>query len=272
MKMDKTVARAPILTSIVVCVAVTTLVLVGTSQAQTNSYDSKGPLVSRGYSAGACTIFRPVELKPGTPVILWGNGTGVQPASYLALLQHLASYGFVIGAANALNAGSGAEMLGCLDYLSAENAREGRSYRGKLDLTKVGATGHSQGARGTLMAGRDPRVRVTAPIMPGSRNDGTGAAAQQHGPMLLLSAALDDRSPPETGQRPMFEIAKSPVTWMTERYSGHMTAMRDGGPYRAALTAWFLYTLQDDAKAGAMFTGAACGYCVASNWTILRKP
>ena len=266
------VARAPIRTAIVACVAVSTLVLFGAAQAQSNSYDVKGPLVSRGYSAGPCTIFRPVELKPGAPVILWGNGTGAQPASYLGLLQHLASYGFVIGAANAANAGSGAEMLGCLDYLSAENAREGSPYRGKLDLTKVGAAGHSQGARGAMMAGRDPRVKVTAPIMPGSRNDGAGAAAQQHGPMLLLSAALDDRAPPETGQRPMFEIAKTPVTWMTEGASGHMTAMRDGGPYRAALTAWFLYTLQDDAKAGAMFTGSACGYCAAPNWTIQRKP
>ena len=272
MEKDKSLARPLIRICIVACVAVTPLVIVGASHAQTNPYDVKGPLVSRGYSAGACTIFRPLELKPGAPVILWGNGTVVQPASYLALLQHLASYGFVIGAANAPNAGSGAEMLGCLDYLTAENAREGSPYKGKLDLAKVGATGHSQGARGALMAGRDPRVVVTAPIMPSSRNDGAAAAARQNGRMLLLSAALDDRSPPETGQRPIFEMAKTPVTWMTERSSGHMTAMRDGGPYRAVLTAWFLYTLQDDAKAGAMFNGAACGYCVAPNWTIERKP
>jgi pimeloyl-ACP methyl ester carboxylesterase len=282
MDMEKTVALdpnrlAPIRSVLVAALAAANLGLAGGSLAQTaaavaNPYDAKGPLVTRGYSAGACTIFRPVELKPGSRVILWGNGTGTQPVNYQALLHQLASYGFVVGAANAPNAGTGAEMLGCLDYLTAENAREGSPYKDKLDLSKVGATGHSQGGGGALMTGRDPRIQVTAPIMPGGRSDGAGAAAQQHGPMLLLSAGLDNMAPPETSQKPVFDAATTPVTWLLERGSGHLTAMGDGGPYRAALTAWFLYTLQGDAKAGAMFTGDACGYCKGGNWAIQRKP
>ncbi|OYX29461.1 MAG: hypothetical protein B7Y99_13160 [Caulobacterales bacterium 32-69-10] len=271
--MEKSVARAPIRTAALAALAVTAVGFAAASRAQgANPYDAKGPLVTRGYSAGACTIFRPVELKPGSRVILWGNGTGTQPVNYQALLHQLASYGFVVGAANAPNAGTGAEMLGCLDYLTAENARDGSPYKDKLDLTKVGSTGHSQGGGGALMTGRDPRVTVTAPIMPGGRSDGASAAAKQHGPMLLLSAGLDNMAPPETSQKPVFEAAKTPVIWLTERGSGHLTAMRDGGPYRAALTAWFLYTLNGDAKAGAMFTGGACGYCANPNWTIQRKP
>ncbi len=276
MDMEKSLARSPLRTALLAALAVTALGLAGAGspvRAQgANAYDVKGPLVTRGYSAGACTIFRPVELRPGSRVILWGNGTGTQPVNYQALLHHLASYGFVIGAANAPNAGTGAEMLNCLDYLTAENARDGSPYKGKLDLSMVGATGHSQGGGGALMTGRDPRVTVTAPLMPGGRSDGAGAAAQQHGPMLLLSAGRDNMAPPETSQKPVFEAAKTPVTWLTERGSGHLTAMGDAGPYRAALTAWFLYTLAGDTKAGAMFTGAACGYCASPNWTIQRKP
>jgi hypothetical protein len=160
MNMDKSVARAPIRMAFVATLVVTTLGLAAASWAQgASSYDVKGPLLTRGFSAGACTIFRPVELKPGSRVILWGNGTGTQPVSYQALLHQLASYGFVVGAANSPNARTGAEMLGCLDYLTAENAREGSPYMGKLDLTKVGATGHSQGGGGALMAGRDPGLQ-----------------------------------------------------------------------------------------------------------------
>ncbi len=162
-------------------------------------------------------------------------------------------------------------MLHCLYWLTTENARPGSAYQGKLDLTKVGATGHSQGGGGTLMAGRDPRVTTTAPLMPAGRGDVSAAVSQQHGPMLLLSGGLDTTAPPERSQKPVFEAAKTPVTWLTYKTAGHLAAMRDAGPYRAALTAWFLYQLDGDAKAGAMFTGEACGYCTDQDWTIQHK-
>jgi hypothetical protein len=262
--------------AVLLALAVTALGLGGmgaTARAQPASpYDKPGPFVTRGSSGPVCTIFRPVELKPGTPVILWGNGTGTQPLDYQAVLHHLASYGFVVGAANTPNAGSGSEMLACLDWLTAENAREGSIYKGKLDLGKVGATGHSQGGGGAIMTGRDPRVTVTAPLMPAARvGDLVAAAGQQHGPMLLLSGGTDTLAPPETSQKPLFDAAKTPVLWLTEHDAGHMAAMRDAGPYSAALTAWFLYRLDGDQKAAAMFKGDRCGYCTAADWTVQRK-
>jgi pimeloyl-ACP methyl ester carboxylesterase len=252
-----------------------TVVIGGPAAAQqpaSKPYDTVGPAAVHGYTGERCTVFRPIELKPGAKVILWGNGTGTQPVDYSVLLQQLASYGFVVAAANTPNAGSGVDMLGCLDWLTAENARDGSPYKGKLDLTKVGATGHSQGGGGTIMTGRDPRVTVTAPLMPGGRGgDIAAAVGQQHGPMLLLSGGLDTTAPPERSQKPVFEAAKTPMIWLTYKTAGHLAAMRDAGPYRAALTAWFLYQLDGDPKAAAMFTGEACGYCTDQDWTIQRK-
>jgi pimeloyl-ACP methyl ester carboxylesterase len=250
------------------------LVISGAAQAAPPSlktYDAPTPVTVHGYTGDTCTVFRPVDLKPGARVILWGNGTGTQPVDYAPLLQQLASYGFVVAAANTPNAGSGLEMLKCLDWLTTENGRDGSAYKGKLDLTKVGATGHSQGGGGTLMAGRDPRITVTAPLMPAGRGDPSATAGQQHGPMLLLSGGLDTITPPERAQKPLFEATKTPVIWLTYKSAGHLAAMRDAGPYRAALTAWFLYQLDGDAKAGAMFTGEACGYCTDQDWIIQRK-
>jgi pimeloyl-ACP methyl ester carboxylesterase len=252
--------------------AVTALAGAAWAQPDANPYAKPGPFVSRGYSGPVCMVFRPVELKPGAPIILWGNGTGTQPVDYQALLNHLASYGFVVGAANTPNAGSGAEMLACLDWLAKENAREGSVYKDKLDLSKVGATGHSQGGRGALMAGHDPRVSTIAPLMPAARNaDPAAVVGPLHGPMLLLSGGADVMAPPETSQKPLFEAAKVPVVWLTERDAGHLAAMRDGGPYSAAVTAWFLYRLDGDQKAAAMFQGERCGYCGAPDWTVQRK-
>jgi len=242
------------------------------AQSGASPYEAKGPAATRGYTGPVCTVFRPVELKPGSPVILWGNGTGTQPLSYQALLHHLASHGFVVAAANTPNAGSGAEMLSCLDWLTAENARAGSAYKDKLDLTKVAAAGHSQGGRGALMAGRDPRIVTTAPLMPAAQGaDLAAPAGQQHGPMLLLSGGADTLAPPDSSQRPVFEAANTPVVWLTERNAGHLAPMRDGGPYRAVLTAWFLYQLTGDQAAGAMFEGDRCGYCAAADWTMQRK-
>jgi hypothetical protein len=234
-----------------------------------SAYDGDGPLPTRAQEGGlTCTIFHPREIKPGAHVILWGNGTGTRPVDYADLLHQLASYGFVVAAAHTPTAGSGADMLQCLDWLTAENAREGGPYFGKLDLSKVGATGHSQGGGGAVMAGRDPRITVTAPIMPAVRD--AAAPTQQHGPMLLLSAGIDTFVSPER-QQAVFAASTVPTTWLTRKEAGHLTAMGDAGPYRAAVTAWFLYQLENDAKAGALFKGEACAYCTDPAWTVQKK-
>jgi len=232
-------------------------------------YGAPGPAVTRSQAGGqTCTIFRPAELKPGAHVILWGNGTGVPPVGYAPLLHHLASHGFVVAAANTPMAGSGADMLKCLDWLTAENGREGGPYFGKLDLTKVGATGHSQGGGGAIMAGRDPRIVTTAPLMGAVRDN--AAPAQQHGPMLLLSAA-NDAVVTQERQKAVFDSASVPVLWMSREGAGHLTAMRNAGPYRGVLTAWFLYRLEGDEDAASMFTGARCGYCTNPSWAVQRR-
>lgn len=252
-----------------IAVVAAVLALAAPGLAQT-AYDGDGPDgPTKAYDGGdRCTIFRPQTL-PATPspVILWGNGTGTRPVDYAALLHHLASWGFVVAAANTPNAGSGADMLACLDWLTAENGRPGSPYQGRLDLAEVGATGHSQGGSGALMAGRDPRVKTVAPLNPGGR----GAPAQAHGPMLLFSGGADVTAPPQRAQEPIYQAATVPVVWLTLHGASHFVAMRDAGPYRGALTAWFLDQLKGDAKARAMFDGEACGYCQDDNWTLLRR-
>ena len=105
------------------------------------AFDALGPLKTLREAGGpACTIFRPAEIPAKAPIVLWGNGTGQMPGIYQPILKTLASNGFVVAAANTPNAGNGRDMLGCLDWLTAENGREGSPYAGRLDLTKVVVT------------------------------------------------------------------------------------------------------------------------------------
>jgi hypothetical protein len=241
------------------------------------AYDALGPEKFVSDPGGnTCTIFRPETLGAGGrkhAIVLWGNGTGMQPVNYKEILQNLASWGFVVAAANTPNAGAGIEMLACLDWLTAENAREDSVFRGKLDLTKVGASGHSQGGGGALMAGRDPRIRTTAPVQPytvGLRYE-AGAQGRQHGPILLLSGGADTVARPTPNQQPVFQAANTPVVWATLAGSSHMVPLRGGGVYPGIITAWFRYRLMDDAKAAALFEGPACGYCNSPDWALQRK-
>ena len=239
------------------------------------AFEKDGPLTTMGHTEGPdCTIFRPRALTGKSPIVLWGNGTGETPARYARMLNQLATNGFVVAAANSTNPGDGPRMLACLDYLTAQNGTAGSLYEEKLDLTRVGASGHSQGGGGAIMAGRDPRVKTTAPIMPytiGLRY-ADGAQAQQHGPMFLLSGGADTLAPPARNQQPVFDSANVPVVWATLAGASHLVPLQpDSGPYRPVIVAWFRYQLMDDASAGRLFTGPMCGLCNVADWTVQRR-
>ncbi len=238
-------------------------------------YDHDGPLKTMGHLEGPnCTIFRPDSLTGKSPIVLWGNGTGQTPVRYAAMLNQMATYGFVVAAANTTNPGNATEMLACLDYLTAENGRAGSPYEGKLDLTRVGASGHSQGGGGAIMAGRDPRVKTTAPIMPYTLRLGyiAGAQTQQHGPMFMTSGGNDTIARPSENQQPVFEQVNTPIVWATLANASHLVPMQpDSGPYRPAVIAWFRYQLMGDKVAGALFTSNICGLCTAPDWTIQKR-
>lgn len=89
-------------------------------------------------------------------MILWGNGTITAPSWYDGLLRHLASHGFIVAAANTSNAGSGQEMLQGLATLTTWNGQSANRFYQKVDLERVGTTGHSQGGAGAIRAGADP--------------------------------------------------------------------------------------------------------------------
>ena len=111
--------------------------------------DSKG---------NACDIFYPANLGANGfhhPIIVWANGSGTTPAlatTYAYLLRHLASWGFVVIATRDGTTGTGQTIIDSANYIKARNTDTGSIFYGKLDTTKIGAMGHSQGASGAINA------------------------------------------------------------------------------------------------------------------------
>jgi hypothetical protein len=86
------------------------------------------------------------------PIITFGNGTNAVPSNYAYLLSHLASWGFVVIATENKNTGTGSDILVAANYLVREESTASSIFFHKLDTSKIGAVGHSQGASGSLNA------------------------------------------------------------------------------------------------------------------------
>lgn len=226
-------------------------------------YASSGSYATTSGTEGQCTVFRPRDVPENAPLILWGNGTGAPTMSYSQGLRHWASWGFVVAAANTTMAGSGEEMLDCIDAVRSA------SYADNVDFSKVGTSGHSQGGGGAYIAGRDDRVTATAPMQPYPFEFGIGARDPQNGPMLLMSGG-SDMIAPRTVQGRIYSGAETPVFWATLDSASHFEPSWSFGGFRGISTAWWLYQLKGDNEAAELFTGS-CTACDMPGWTIEQK-
>ena len=94
-------------------------------------------------------------------VILWGPGGGSNPNDYEGIIRRLASHGFVVVATSESPDGTN-RGIPALNWLEKKNPTQGDPLYGKLDMTKVGASGHSMGGlQSEKMLINDKRV-VTA--------------------------------------------------------------------------------------------------------------
>ena len=227
-------------------------------------YAANGSYATTSATEGECTVFRPREVPEGAPLILWGNGTGAPTTSYSQGLRHWASWGFVVAAANTTMAGSGEEMLDCIDAVRSA------SYGDSVDFSRIGTSGHSQGGGGAYIAGRDERITATAPMQPYPFEFGIGGRDPQNGPMLLMSGGADAIAPREPVQSRIFEGADTPVFWATLDGASHFEPSWSFGGFRGLSTAWWLYQLKGDQDAAGVFTGD-CTACDAAGWTVERK-
>jgi len=229
-----------------------------------SQYASSGEYSVTSNISGSCTIYRPANMSGDHPVILWGNGTGAPTTTYSGLLRHWASWGFVVAAANTTNAGSGREMLSCLDYVTQSVVQ--------ANTGKVGTSGHSQGGGGSIMAATDSRITTAAPIEGYTLGLGHNRSSwtRQNGTMLILSGSADTLVNPALNHRGLFNEMDT-AFWATLSGASHMEPIGDGGGFKGISTAWFMYQLKGDSAAAAMFEGDSCGYCGTSTWSVQKK-
>jgi hypothetical protein len=209
------------------------------------------------------TVYRPASWPEGPiPVITWGNGTCAQPEGYGALLRYVASYGYFVVAANSrwVGAGTPAPMLHALDYAAAANMDSTSPYYQKLDMTKVGAMGHSQGGSATATAASDSRVKDV--IIFNAVDSGVAK------PYLSASADMDITGFTAASMATAIDAAAQPAAYLywhnpvgMGSLRGHLVIMLSPERATAPTVAWWQMMFRNDSASHDMLVGANCGFC-----------
>ncbi len=92
------------------------------------------------------------------PVVIFANGTGVKGSKYRAVMEHLASWGFIVMATEEEYSWNGFSVEMCIRYAikmnegTASEEQEWQTFVNRVDLEHIGVCGHSQGGVGALNA------------------------------------------------------------------------------------------------------------------------
>jgi pimeloyl-ACP methyl ester carboxylesterase len=218
------------------------------------------------------TVFYPGVMPEGEkfPVITWGNGTCAMPEGYGALLRYVASHGYIVVAANSRWVGNGAAMRKGIDFMLAENMKQGSKYYQKIDVDNIGAMGHSQGGMGTAAAASDARIKSVI-LWNGGTTAGKPFLAVSGERDIFTTASSQLSNPVNAAPRPAaFLFYRNVPTQIdgkaTGGSAGHLTLMNEPERVVEPAVAWWDMMLKGDATAKQMFVGASCGLCDPSKY------
>jgi len=126
-------------------------------------YYAPGPWQVTVSTGGACCdssgnkfdLYYPANLGANGflhPILTWGNGTNSTAIHCDYFLRHMASWGFVVIATEDQNTGPGQTILDAANFLVNAASDAASIFFNKLNVSKIGSFGHSQGATGAINA------------------------------------------------------------------------------------------------------------------------
>jgi hypothetical protein len=185
---------------------------------------------------------------------------------YKPLLQHFASWGFVVVATTSRS--SNAELLiGGVDLMAALNNEPDGIFEGKLNLDVVAASGHSLcGGAAIGAANQDPRIQVIC-IGNSAPQDSTMTVTQ--GSMFIMGS-INDHIANQNILQGIYDNSELPTVWGVLDRGSHFQYMGNGQAFRGYATAWLMAQTQNDSYAQGAFYGD-CEICGHPNWTVQMK-
>jgi dienelactone hydrolase len=154
------------------------------------------------------------------PAICFGHGFVTPATRYQSMLDHLASWGYVVIAPRSWeslfplpdHAAYADDFSSALNWLTDVNADPGSPYHAGIDTDAFGASGHSMGGGASILAAaQDVRIRAVGNLAAADTDPSAIAAiAGVDVPVRLLAGDDDTIAPPPDHQVPMFGSANAP--------------------------------------------------------------
>jgi hypothetical protein len=174
----------------------------------------------------------------------------------------VASYGYVVIASNSSwtnTSPTNGVQKRAIDYAEALNADSKSPLYQRLDMEKVGAMGHSQGAAATGVVASDPRVKSLILWNTGASNNkpflNVSGDRDIGGTVASVTSATNNASQPGAW------VWYHQVLQTGGSATGHLVLMEQPERVLDLAVGWWDYQLKGSATAKAMFVGASCGLC-----------
>lgn len=231
-------------------------------------------------------IWYPTDIETSNkkyPVVIFSNGTGVKVSKYSTLLEHLASWGFIVMGTEEEYSWNGLSSEMCLKLLIKLNntknipTLDNNPFYEKVDLDNIGISGHSQGGVGTINAVTNmEHGNMYKAIYSASMVNKDLASALEWDytsrkitiPTLLVAGTGDLDAKTILSLEQMIsiynDIPETAIKLMSRRKNvdhGDMLYYGDG-----YMTAWFMWLLKGDEEASRAFIGDDAEILNNKNW------
>lgn len=213
--------------------------------------------ISTGVSTktdGNKKIYYPASLEAVNkkyPVVVWANGTGCATETYDGLLKKIADAGYIVVADSSVMTADGTAQRNSIDYIIGQNGNSSSVFYGKVDSSRVGATGHSQGGRSSVNAAQaDSRIKCIVSIA------GASSAEEANGlktPSLFLTGTSDMVVVSSQWCKPSYDAVAGRAVYASLKGGVHTTCMTNPEKVAGYVVSWFDAYLKGDGTAKATF-------------------
>jgi hypothetical protein len=158
--------------------------------------------------------------------------------------------------------GLGTEILDGATFLVAEEANPSSIFYRKLDVARIGAAGHSQGAGGTLNATIDAGGLITSAVtiaLPDPIFWTTPVPDMASFPSsikIFFIRGVSDPLATEAAAMRWYTPLRGVAVKAAQKDAGHNQVQFPDTRLTGYVTAWMMYTLRDDPYAGRAFFGS----------------
>ena len=222
-----------------------------------NSVESNGGVEKATYNMSERTyiVYYMSELLTHNskyPIVSWANGTGCPPSLYDGLLRELACAGFIVVASSETMAADGTAQIAAIDFVISENCNKSSALYNKVNSSKIGVIGHSQGGRSSVNAGASDS-RITCVLSLAGSNF-VEEAEKLSKPVLFMAGSKDKVVDPQKWIVTAFDAVKGPAVYASLNGAIHTTCCSNPTAYSNYAINWFNAWFYSDGNLKSIFT------------------